>query len=254
MFFSLFLFQVSHKIRRDYYNEVSPRALSTTVSYLANDNLSQTPAGNRFGLAEDPLCVVQRVGTGSGRVPLTLRVRARSSKLRGQGSGPVVVLFYHPVLRGARARDYQTAGVRDCCTRQMLLRRVPTFFPARARLLTPPRARALTLFSPSLFATCPYASFPFTGPRPVRPFSWPNHRESDEEINSSCLRCVCLSASRQVILSKRAFHLRASNIWSLFYFKVVSIFLLKHQNFFFCWILFVSLFKLYIQCINYITV
>ena len=45
---------------------------------------------------------------------------SRCSKLRGHRPA---LLFFHPVSRGARARDYQTAGVRDCCTRQMLSRR-----------------------------------------------------------------------------------------------------------------------------------
>lgn len=44
---------------------------------------------------------------------------SRSRKLRGHRP---TVLFFHRVSRGARARDYQTAGVRDCCTRQMLSR------------------------------------------------------------------------------------------------------------------------------------
>lgn len=74
--------------------------------------------------------------------PRSLGSVARSRKLRGHRP---TVLFFHPVPRGARARDYQTAGVRDCCTRQMLPRR-PNLLPPRP---LPPMSTVLFLPRPA---------------------------------------------------------------------------------------------------------
>lgn len=54
------------------------------------------------------------------------------------GTRTPTVLFFHPVPRGARARDYQTAGVRDCCTRQMLAQpSLPSFSRTSPSFLDP---------------------------------------------------------------------------------------------------------------------
>lgn len=82
---------------------------------------------------------------------------SRCWKLRGHRPA---LLFFHPVSRGARARDYQTAGVRDCCTRQMLSRRSNLLSLAFLVFLS----TVLALVSPSLPrrpATRCGASFPF---------------------------------------------------------------------------------------------
>lgn len=66
-----------------------------------------------------PVFGLGKIGPDSDLLLHTRESFSRSRKLRGHRP---TVLFFHRVSRGARARDYQTAGVRDCCTRQMLSR------------------------------------------------------------------------------------------------------------------------------------
>lgn len=68
---------------------------------------------------ETPVFGLGKIGPDFDLLLHTRESFSRSRKLRGHRP---TVLFFHCVSRGARARDYQTAGVRDCCTRQMLSR------------------------------------------------------------------------------------------------------------------------------------
>lgn len=228
-FHHFFLFHVN-KIRNDHYNQVSPRTISldNCLVSLANDNLNQTASGNRFDLARRSI-VRSDVGTGPGRAPLNALLSSVLVRVSYEGkdrSGPGRRLILPPCSPGCRSTRLPDGR----CSRLLHPADVAPSYPnllSRARLLTP-RARARSLLAPlplPLFlprpirvATCPYASFPFTGPRPVRPFSWPNHRESDEEINSSCL-CDVRSSQHPARSSFR----NALSICALLIFDLYSI-------------------------------
>lgn len=179
-FFLPFLFTLcQYKIRNDHYNRVSPRTifLDNCLVSLANDNLNQTAAGNRFDLARRSI-VRSDVGTSPERVPLTLRppLLVRVSYEGKDRSGPGRRLILPPCSPGCKSTRLPDGR----CSRLLHPADVAPSYPnllSRARLLTP-RASARSLVAPPppltlpiRVATCPYASFPFTGPHPVRPFS-----------------------------------------------------------------------------------
>lgn len=111
------------------------------ISYPANGNLSQTPAKNRFGLA-DPLCVERR--STRPLVPLT-PTKPRSSKLRGQGSAwsSYSTTLFPGVREHATTRRqvFEIVAPGRCCPV------VLTFFPVYLAAYLSPVPVFLSLFA-----------------------------------------------------------------------------------------------------------
>lgn len=120
------------------------RSLSTTVSYLANDNRSQTPSGNRFGLAKDPLCVATQapVLARPPNAPSVLVQVSYEGKDRARSSSYSTTLFSGVQEHATTRRQvFEIVAPGRCCSvvSQPSFPRAPPHPPcARARLLPPP--------------------------------------------------------------------------------------------------------------------